>query len=124
MKKEIKKNSTRSSIPHVEKGFVLEMETIVPINISKINLILKIIREMIVANNEEISNIIAVRDILLPKLMSGEIDVSKIKVDLKTLFDLFFYFLKFDCFLIYFVNSHVFVKISSPFSIIKFIFFD
>lgn len=78
--KEIKKNNTGSAIPHVDKGFVLEMELLIPKNIFKIDLIFKTIRERIIANNEEILNLITIRDILLPKLMSGEIDVSNLKI--------------------------------------------
>ena len=33
--------------------------------------------------SDEITNLTKLRDILLPKLMSGEIDVSKINCDLK-----------------------------------------
>ena len=51
--------------------------------IEKFNIIYENYYEVINHNNSMISNLENIRDILLPKLMSGEIDVSKINCDLK-----------------------------------------
>ena len=51
--------------------------------IEKFNIIYESYYEVINHNNSMISNLENIRDILLPKLMSGEIDVSKINCDLK-----------------------------------------
>ena len=51
--------------------------------IEKFNIIYESYYEVINHNNSMISNLEKIRDILLPKLMSGEIDVSKINCDLK-----------------------------------------
>jgi type I restriction enzyme S subunit len=78
--KEIKKNNTGSAIPHVDKNFILDIKFLIPINISEINLIFKKIRHSIIGNNEENEILSNLRDLLLPKLMSGEIDVSNVKI--------------------------------------------
>ncbi len=58
--------------------FVLpDLETI-----SKFNKIAKPIFEKIYYNNQEIYHLVNLRDTLLPKLMSGEIDVSEVNCDL------------------------------------------
>ena len=49
--------------------------------IEKFNIIYESYYEVINHNNSMISNLEKIRDILLPKLMSGEIDVSKINCD-------------------------------------------
>ena len=43
----------------------------------------KVIFDKIYLNNNEIFELSKLRDILLPKLMSGEIDISKVNCDLK-----------------------------------------
>lgn len=50
--------------------------------IEKFNIIYESYYEVINHNNSMISNLEKIRDILLPKLMSGEIDVSKINCDM------------------------------------------
>jgi type I restriction enzyme S subunit len=80
LEKEIKKNNTGSAIPHVDKGFILNLEFIIPKDFSKLDSIFKQIREKIIVNNEEINRLTNLRDILLPKLMSGEINVSEIEI--------------------------------------------
>ncbi len=57
--------------------------------VNKFNKVYKTYYEVINYNNSVISNLENIRDILLPKLMSGEIDVSQINCDLKL------YFIKF-----------------------------
>ncbi|MBR2558520.1 MAG: restriction endonuclease subunit S [Methanobrevibacter sp.] len=51
--------------------------------IEKFNIIYESYYEVINHNNSMISNLEKIRDILLPKLMSGEIDVSEINCDLE-----------------------------------------
>ena len=51
--------------------------------VNKFNKVYKTYYEVINYNNSVISNLENIRDILLPKLMSGEIDVSQINCDLK-----------------------------------------
>ena len=51
--------------------------------LNKFNLIAKPLFKKIYYNNQEINQLQNLRDTLLPKLMSGEIDVSKINCDLK-----------------------------------------
>ena len=51
--------------------------------IEKFNIIYERYYKLINHNKSTISNLEKIRDILLPKLMSGEIDVSKINCDLK-----------------------------------------
>ena len=50
--------------------------------LKKFNNIVKPIFDIIFTNNAEILKLTKIRDTLLPKLMSGEIDVSKINCDL------------------------------------------
>ena len=47
-------------------------------NLDSINMIFRNIRDKTIKNNQEIEKLTKLRDILLPKLMSGEIDVSDI----------------------------------------------
>lgn len=46
----------------------------------------KVIFDRIYLNNNEIVNLIKLRDTLLPKLMSGEIDVSNVNTDLDVVY--------------------------------------
>lgn len=63
---------------------IKESKVIIPPKIinQKFNNIVKPIFDIIFNNNLEIQNLTKLRDTLLPKLMSGEIDVSKINCDL------------------------------------------
>ena len=49
----------------------------------KFNELIKPLFDAIRSNNDEIKKLQKLRDTLLPKLMSGEIDVSKINYDLE-----------------------------------------
>ena len=51
-------------------------------DILKFSKTFKIIRSKIISNTNEINELQNLRDTLLPKLMSGEIDVSKINCDM------------------------------------------
>ncbi len=56
----------------------MNLKIAVPSNLDSINMIFRNIRDKTIKNNQEIEKLTKLRDILLPKLMSGEIDVSDI----------------------------------------------
>ncbi len=75
--KDINKNTTGTSIPHVDKGKVIGLNVIIPDKntmciFKKTTLI---IVQKIIYNKTEIKTLILIRDRILPKLMSGEIRV-------------------------------------------------
>lgn len=78
----IKNQNTGSAIPHANKDFIYSMNIAVPYNCKndKISKVLRDFRRKIIYNNEENKKLAEIRDALLPKLMSGEIDVSNIKI--------------------------------------------
>lgn len=78
----IKNQNTGSAIPHANKDFIYSMNIAVPDNCKndKISKVLRDFRRKIIYNNEENKILSEIRDALLPKLMSGEIDVSNIKI--------------------------------------------
>ena len=72
-------------MPSVKWKDFINYDIAIPKNeevIEKYNYILKPIILKIEKNIEELHNLTKIRDILIPKLMSGEIDVSKINCDL------------------------------------------
>ena len=74
----IKGHLTGSAIPHTDKEYVNRLIMCIPNDkelLVKVTKILSDIREKVIINNEENSRLIKLRDILLPKLMSGEIRV-------------------------------------------------
>ena len=80
--KYISDNTTGSAIPHTDKGLVLNLKCPISDKILEYSSFFKDIRTSIIKNNDEIITLQKIRDTLLPKLMSGEIDVSKINCDL------------------------------------------
>ena len=82
----ISDNTTGSAIPHTDKGLVLSLKCPISEELLNYSDTFKSIRSSIIINNNEILKLQRLRDTLLPKLMSGEIDVSKINCDLKNLF--------------------------------------
>lgn len=76
--------NTGSTQPLITQKSLKSVNTILPDEkiLSKFEMISKTIFDKIQLNNNEISNLTKLRDTLLPKLMSGEIDVSKINCDL------------------------------------------
>lgn len=78
----IKNQNTESAIPHANKDFIYSMNIAVPYNCKndKISKVLRDFRRKIIYNNEENKKLSEIRDALLPRLMSGEIDVSNIKI--------------------------------------------
>lgn len=77
--------NTGSTQPLITQKSLKSVNTILPDEkiLSKFEMISKTIFDKIQLNNDEISNLTKLRDTLLPKLMSGEIDVSKINCDLE-----------------------------------------
>ena len=83
--KEIENLASGSVQQNLSKDLIANLEIVVPpIEIIE-NLPFKEIYDKISNNNFEIEYLTHLRDTLLPKLMSGEIDVSKINYDLKKL---------------------------------------
>ena len=80
--KYISDNTTGSAIPHTDKGLVLNLKCPISDKILEYSSFFKDIRTSIIKNNDEIITLQKIRDTLLPKLMSGEIDVSKINCDM------------------------------------------
>ena len=85
--------STSSIAKAINSKIVKEIPVIIPNknDIQEFNLIVQPIFETIYKNQLEINKLTNLRDTLLPKLMSGEIDVSEINFDLK-IKTIFFYF--------------------------------
>lgn len=79
----ISDNTTGSAIPHTDKGLVLNLKCPISEELLNYSDTFKSIRSSIITNNNEILKLQKLRDTLLPKLMSGEIDVSKINCDLE-----------------------------------------
>ncbi len=79
----IRNQNTGSAIPHANKDFINNIRFALPKNISKINILnyFKVIRTKVITLKLENQTLAQTRDTLLPKLMSGEIDVSNIKID-------------------------------------------
>ena len=75
--------STSSIATAVNSKIIKAMLFVIPTDdeINKFHTIVKPIFNQIKLNQIENSNLIQLRDTLLPKLMSGEIDVSKVEID-------------------------------------------
>ena len=74
---DIKSHTTGSAIPHTDKGYVEKIRVSLP-NLELLNILSKKISGIIkrkLINQEEIQSLTEIRDILLPKLMSGEVEV-------------------------------------------------
>lgn len=72
-----------TTVLHLDKNGIKKFKIALPKNLSElqnISEIFEIIYNKIQFNQKEINKLINLRDTLLPKLMSGEIDVSKIKI--------------------------------------------
>ena len=77
--------NTGSTQPLITQKSLKNLNVILPDEniLSKFEMLSKVIFDRIYLNNNEIVNLIKLRDTLLPKLMSGEIDVSKLNTDLE-----------------------------------------
>ena len=78
---DVKNHTTGSAIPHVDKQYVLQLSLYVPDDYPIYSSYFEYIRNSMIENRTENIYLSALRDTLLPKLMSGEIDVSKIEID-------------------------------------------
>ncbi|WP_296801817.1 restriction endonuclease subunit S [uncultured Methanobrevibacter sp.] len=80
-----KRAATGSVISGISRKDIENIDVIIPSSdeINKYHTVQKPIFDKLENNRIEINNLIKLRDTLLPKLMSGEIDVSKINCDLK-----------------------------------------
>lgn len=77
LENEIMYHTTGSAIPHANKQFILNKKIVLPPqNMFHIINNLKEIRYKIIINNEENQKLAAIRDSILPKLMSGEIRIK------------------------------------------------
>ena len=81
----ISDNTTGSAIPHTDKGLVLNLKCPISDELLNYSATFKSMRSTIIKNNNEILKLQKLRDTLLPKLMSGEIDVSKINCDFENI---------------------------------------
>ena len=79
-----KRAATGSVISGISRKDIENIDVIIPSSdeINKYHTVQKPIFDKLENNRIEINNLIKLRDTLLPKLMSGEIDVSKINCDL------------------------------------------
>lgn len=74
---DIKSHTTGSAIPHTDKGYVEKIKISLP-NLELLNFLSAELSGLIkrkLINQQEIQSLTEIRDILLPKLMSGEIEV-------------------------------------------------
>ena len=80
-----KRAATGSVISGISRKDIENIDVIIPSSdeINKYHAVQKPIFDKLENNRIEINNLIKLRDTLLPKLMSGEIDVSKINCDLE-----------------------------------------
>lgn len=80
---DLKSHTTGSAIPHLDKDRLLSYKIALPSNgklLRKISGTLTSLRDNIIRNRKESRRLAQLRDTLLPKLMSGEIDISDVAV--------------------------------------------
>lgn len=75
---QIKNQNTGSAIPHANKDYINQLTIAIPKDIesSYINTLLTTYRKQIISLRKQNQKLAETRDLLIPKLMSGEIDVS------------------------------------------------
>ena len=78
---DVRSHTTGSAIPHVDKQYILQLSVSLPDDYQLYSAYFETIRNMMIKNRTKNICLSTLRDTLLPKLMSGEIDVSKIEVD-------------------------------------------
>jgi len=78
---DVRSHTTGSAIPHVDKQYILQLSVSLPDDYQLYSAYFETIRNMMIENRTKNICLTALRDTLLPKLMSGEIDVSKIELD-------------------------------------------
>ena len=81
--KDIRGNTTGAAIPHTDKSKILDYDFNVPSStiLLSFDLLFKDIREKVNINKMENQKLINLRDTLLPKLISGELEVSDIQTN-------------------------------------------
>nr|WP_253197402.1 restriction endonuclease subunit S [Clostridium algidicarnis] len=82
--RDIKMHLTGSAIPHTDKEYINRLIISIPSDdevLSEVSNVLENIRSKIVINRNEINKLTKLKDTLLPKLMSGQIDVSKLYLE-------------------------------------------
>lgn len=81
---QLKHQANGSVIVGINKDDILNIKVKIPSNseIKKFHIMQKPIFEAIKNNRDEILRLTRIRDALLPKLMSGELDVSSIELDI------------------------------------------
>lgn len=80
---DLKSNNTGSAIPHLDKTYLLSSKMAIPsdkTSLLKASVLLKTLRAKIIQSKKESQRLAQLRDTLLPKLMSGEIDVLDVAV--------------------------------------------
>ena len=80
---DLKSHTTGSAIPHLDKDRLLSYKIALPSNeklLRKISGTLTYLRDNIIRNRKESRCLAQLRDTLIPKLMSGEIDVTDVAV--------------------------------------------
>ena len=77
LEKVLRENTTGTSIPHADKNRINKMQFLVPIKhiILKFDNIERAIIDKLSFNRNEIKNLIRIKELLLPKLMTGKIRV-------------------------------------------------
>ena len=78
---DVRSHTTGSAIPHVDKQYILQLSVSLPDDYQLYSAYFETIRNMMIKNRTKNICLSTLRDTLLHKLMSGEIDVSKIEVD-------------------------------------------
>lgn len=71
-----------TTMGHIKRGELAKAEVLIPSedDYKKINAVMNPIFELIIANRIEARKLTVIRDELLPKLMSGEVDVEDVKI--------------------------------------------
>jgi type I restriction enzyme S subunit len=84
--KDIRDNTTGAAIPHTDKSKIYDFDIIMPTDniVEGFNIIIEDIRKKVKSNKSENVKLTQLRDLLLPKLMSGELEVKAVKDQLTT----------------------------------------
>jgi len=79
------KMNTDAAVPGLNRNNVYRLDTILPNKkiADRFNIIVSKFRETIYANQQENNTLQNTRDTLLPKLLSGELDVSELDLEVQ-----------------------------------------
>lgn len=80
----ISKNNVGSAIPHANKNFILDLKILIPTNciLQKTDYIFDILHNLIRNLKKKNKVLQNMRDLLIPELILGNIDISKIEINL------------------------------------------